>query len=59
MLARQHKTTTKTPQAEAIEDMMFTLKALVNHEMADVIKPKTLDAILSYARIARQREGCE
>lgn len=56
MLARPRKPTTTTLQAEAIEDTKFTLKALVNLEMADVTKPKTLDSILSYARIARQRE---
>jgi|GEM_PF-5736701 len=57
MLTRRHKATTKTPQAEAVEDTKFTLKALVNLEMSDVIKHKTLDAILSYVRIVRQREG--
>ena len=59
MLARPSKTTAKTPQAEALEDLRFTLKALVNHEMADVIKPKTLDAILSYVRVVKRREGRE
>ena len=56
MLARRNATTTKTPQEEVIEDKMLTLKALVNLEMADVTKPITLDAILSYVHIMKQRE---
>ena len=59
MMAQPRKDTAKTPQAEALDDLRFTLKALVNHEMADVAKPKTLDAILSYVRIVKQREGRE
>ena len=52
-------TANKGVRSELSDDMMFTLKAMVNLEMADVAKPKTLDAILSYVRIVKQREGRE
>ena len=46
-------------ERKAGDYMTGTLKALINSEMADVAKPKTLDAILSYVRIVKQREGRE
>ena len=57
VLEEHEKTLRNRAALRGINLMRFTLKALVNHEMADVIKPKTLDAILSYARIVKQREG--
>ena len=44
--------------SEKVEDSTLreTLKALINDELNAVTKAKTLDAILSYARIARSRE---
>ena len=50
---------TLAQMAQEAGDGRNVLIELVNDEMAGVVKPKTLDVILSYARIARQREGRE
>ena len=46
-------------ERKAGDDVTGTLKALINDELERVTKPKTLEAIQAYARIARQREGRE